>query len=336
MRFQKHLQAFTESLDSRGASPRTVETYGLSTRQFLGYLERNYPRIRSIQRAGEEVLSDYQSYLATRKGPTEKPLTTSTQIVKIRGVRAFFRFLVTEGIVLRNPTEGLRTPRERYQLSIKVLSQDEVRGLITSTKPRTPLEIRNRAIVELFYACGLRTSELCQLMIGDVDLKEQTATIVNGKGGRSRIVPIGQYASHYVELYLERARKYMMRGRREDPGFLFLSQRGNPFDRSSINKTVIKSVTRGVGIDNKVSCYSFRHAVASHLLANGVDVVHIAKLLGHRSLRTTQRYLSIEIGDLKRMHSLHHPRESRERVTRSGEGTEDRIIGRVSTPARPE
>jgi site-specific recombinase XerD len=112
-----------------------------------------------------------------------------------------------------------------------------------------------------------------------------------------------------VQLYVEKARKYMLRGRTVDPGHLFLSQRGNPFDRSRINKTVMRSVTKGLAISKKVSCYSFRHAVASHLLANGVDVVHIAKLLGHRSLRTTQRYLSIEISDLKRMHALHHPRE---------------------------
>ena len=101
----------------------------------------------------------------------------------------------------------------------------------------------------------------------------------------------------------------MLRGTRVDPGYLFLSQRGNPFDRSSINKTVMRTVTRGTDMEMAVSCYAFRRAVASHLLAGGVDVTYIARLLGHRSPRSTQRYLSVEIGDLKRMHALHHPRE---------------------------
>ena len=105
-----------------------------------------------------------------------------------------------------------------------------------------------------------------------------------------------------------------MRGRPKDPDcHLFLSQRGNPFDRSTINKTVIKTVAGASGIRTRLSCYSFRRAVASHLLANGLDIVHIAKLLGHRSLRTTQRYLRVEIGDLKKMHSLYHPRETNSR-----------------------
>jgi integrase/recombinase XerD len=157
----------------------------------------------------------------------------------------------------------------------------------------------------------MRTSELCDLAIADVDLAEQTVTIVRGKGGKSRVLPIGQYASHYVGLYVEKARKYMRRGSGDDPGYLFLSRRGNPFDRSSINKTVMRTIAKNSGVDRRISCYSFRRAVASHLLGNGVDVTYIARLLGHRSLRTTQRYLSVEIGDLKRMHAMHHPRERR-------------------------
>ena len=150
-------------------------------------------------------------------------------------------------------------PREQLVLSRNVLSQDEVRDLIQRTRPVDPLSIRNRAIVELFYACGLRTSELCDLKVGDVDLKEQTVVIVHGKGGRSRVVPIGQYAAHYIELYLARARKYMLAGRREDPGNLFLSSRGNPFDRSSINKTVMRSVAKALTGDKRISAYWFRH-----------------------------------------------------------------------------
>jgi len=272
-------------------------------------VEAHYPHIPSIRGVNHDVLADYLAFLRARSGKAGRPLANSTIVVKIKSVRAFFSFLTREGTVLRDPTSDMVRPHEQVVLSRNVLSQDEVRELIQGTRPLDPLSMRNRAIVELFYACGLRTSELCDLKVEDVDFKEQTLTIVHGKGGRSRIVPIGQYAAHYIELYLERARKYILAGSREDPGNLFLSGRCNPFDRSSINKTVMRSVGKAFSGDRRISCYTFRRSIASHLLANGLDVVHIAKLLGHRSLRTTQRYLSVEIGDLKRLHARLHPRE---------------------------
>ena len=309
MKFQKHITAFEESLRSTGASSRTVETYCGNTRLFLAFVEANYPRVRSIQRVSREVVQDYQVHLSGVKTEAGRPLAASTQIVKLRAIRAFFRFLCEQGLILVDPSARIRLPKERYQIDRNILSQDDVRLLLENLPTRDPLSIRNRAIVELFYACGLRTSELCDLKLGDVDLKEQTVTIVRGKGGRSRVLPIGQYAAHYIGLYGDRARKYMLRGRHTDPGNLFLSQRGNPFDRSTINKTVMRTVSKALPLDARISCYGFRHATASHLLQNGVDVTYIARLLGHRSLRTTQRYLNVGIEDLKRVHSLCHPRE---------------------------
>ena len=135
-------------------------------------------------------------------------------------------------------------------------------------------------------------------------------TIVKGKGGKSRQAPIGQYGAYYIQLYLDKARKHLLKGKLSDPGHLFLSQRGNPFNKSTINRTVIKSVSRNMRIDKHISCYTFRHSVASQLLHNKADIAHIAKLLGHASLSTTQQYLHIDIADLKKVHSLCHPRET--------------------------
>jgi integrase/recombinase XerD len=203
----------------------------------------------------------------------------------------------------------LTFPKDEQRLTRNIISEKEVFALLENLKPRDPRAIRNRAIVELFYSCGIRTSELCNLRVQDVDLKEQTITVLKGKGNKSRIIPIGQYASYYIGLYLEKARKHMLKGKREDPGYLFLSQRGNPFNKSTINKSVIRSVTKMVKLQKPISCYTFRHSVATHLLKNKVDIMYIASLLGHASLRATQKYLHVEISDLKRMHSLYHPRE---------------------------
>jgi integrase/recombinase XerC len=236
-------------------------------------------------------------------------LSSRTHAVHIKALRKLFVFLLSESMVLHNPFASLTMPREGRPLPRNILSQDDIVELLRNMKARDPVGIRNRAIVELLYACGMRTSELCNLRVGDVDLREQTATILHGKGDKTRIVPIGQYASHFVGQYLEKARRHMLKGRKEDAGFLFLSQRGNPFDRSSLNKCVLRAVGRLLPKQSTISAYGFRHAIASHLLANDVDVSYIAKLLGHESLRTTQRYLRLEIGDLKRIHSLCHPRE---------------------------
>jgi integrase/recombinase XerD len=157
-------------------------------------------------------------------------------------------------------------PREEEQFTRMILSEDEVIQLLRNIPEHTPEGMRNRAIIELFYGCGLRTSELCNLKVTDVNLKDQTVTIIKGK--------------------------------LHDPGNLFLSMRGNPFNKVIINKSVIPSVTKNLKLDKHVSCYTFRDSVATHLLSHHLDIAYIAKLLGHASLRTTQRYAHVEIGDL--------------------------------------
>ena len=142
-------------------------------------------------------------------------------------------------------------------------TEEEALELIDSIKPIDPISIRNRAIIELFYACGLRTTELCELQTIDLNLKEQLVTI-KGKGNKIRTVPIGQYCCYYIELYLEKSRKYMLRGRKDDPGNLFLSYRGRPFDKSTINKTVLRKVLKKLNFKKHLSFYSFRHSIASH------------------------------------------------------------------------
>ena len=309
MRFEKHLNGLEEHLRIAGFSERTVETYGGCTKQFLEFLQEYYPRISSLEKVTKDVVRDYQGYLREYRDGKGSSLSNGTQAVKLKAIRKLFSYLMKADLILKDPTSVITFPKEEQRLPRNVPSEKQVADLLDRLTPRSPLELRNRAIVELLYACGIRTSELCSLKIGDVDLKEQTVTVVRGKGGKSRIVPIGQYATLYIRQYLEEGRKYMLVGRTEDPGYLFLSTRGNPFDKSSINKTVMKTVSRTANLKKKLSCYCFRHAVASHLLAHKVDVTYIAQLLGHSSLKTTQKYLRVEIGDLKRMHSLYHPRE---------------------------
>ncbi len=309
MRFEKYFDAFKEHLEERNLAERTVETYCYNTNRFFNFLEKYYPRIKSLAKVTKQIALDYQKYLASYKNRKGEPLSSKTRILRLVIVRKFFSVLVKLDLILKNPASSITLPKEEQRLTRNILTEKEMLGLLENMKLTDPVSIRNRAIIELFYGCGIRTTELCLLKVQDVDLKEQTATIVKGKGNKFRIVPIGQYATHYIHLYLEKARKYMLKGKRNDPGCLFLSQRGNPFNNTTINKSVMRSVAKKLDNKKYLSCYSMRHSVATHLLANNVDITYIAKLLGHSSLKTTQRYLRVEIGDLKKMHSLYHPRE---------------------------
>ena len=311
--FESCLSSFQEFLKENNRSERTVETYAYHAQKFLHFLERHYPRIQSPDKVTREIERDYQQYLVAHRDRVGRPLSSRTQILKLRVLRSFFAFLVAQDLMLKNPAASVPLPREEQRLVRNILSEKEVLHVLEALSGNDPGSIRNRAIVELFYGCGLRTTELCQLRIQDVDFQEQTVTILKGKGGKPRVVPIDQYAALYLQRYLDKGRKYMLKGTREDTGFLFLSQRGHPFNSTTINKCVMRPVARKLGTKKYLSCYTMRHSVATHLLANHVDITYIARLFGHASLRTTQRYVHVEIGDLKKMHSQYHPRE---RITR--------------------
>ena len=319
MKFQRHLDGFREYLRAHHFAARTIETYGANTKRFLAFLEQRYPSINTVEQVTKDTILDYQRHLAEHEDPRIGPLTHATQNLILRSVRKFFHYLLRGDFILRDPTSVLEFPKEEQKLIRNVLSEDEVSGLLEQIKPIGPEGLRNRAIVELLYACGIRTTELCRLRVADVDLKEQTVTIMKGKGGKSRVVPIGQYACHYIAEYLRKGRKYFLRGRADDPGLLFLSGWGNPFNASTINRSVMWKIATEAGLKKDLTCYTFRHSVATHLLRADANVMHIAKLLGHASLKTTQKYLRVEIGDLKRVHSLYHPRERTSRG--DGEGT---------------
>ena len=309
MSFEEYLFSFAENLRDRGSSPRTVEAYLRHSKEFVGFLSQYYPRVGKPNEVTRETVDDYQHYVRELTIAGDRPLANATVRLKLTAVKQFFAFLVDRDLVLKDPTSIIVAPKPVQRLVRTILTEHEVLDLLKAIEPRDPASTRDRAILELFYACGMRTSELCNLKIADVDLTQQTATIINGKGGKSRIVPIGQYAAHFIQGYIENARRRLLMGKRDDPGNLFLSSSGTPFTRESINRSVMGRVNRILEGKKRVTCYSFRHSVATHMIANGVDIAYVAQLLGHSTLETTRRYLRIEIGDLKQMHALYHPRE---------------------------
>ena len=309
MTIDAHIQPFKASLESKSFSPRTVEAYVRHAKGFDRFLESYYPRIERVNEVTTEIVDDYQRFIRESHLSDGRPPSNTTVRLKLTALKKLFGFLLEQDAVLRDPTRVIIAPKEEQRLTRTLLTEDEVLALLARIEPRDATSTRDRAILELFYACGIRTSELCDLKVSDVDLASQTVTVVHGKGGKSRILPIGQYASHYVGLYAEKARHRLLRGRKIDPGALFLTAIGTPFSRKTINRAVMGRVNKLLGGEKQITCYAFRHMAATHLIANGVDIAYVAQLLGHESLETTKRYLRIEISDLKRMHSMYHPRE---------------------------
>ncbi|MBN2365811.1 MAG: tyrosine-type recombinase/integrase [Calditrichaeota bacterium] len=309
MKIDKYLDSFSEYLFVQNYSSRTIESYTSSVKAFFRFIEKHYNRIKSIEMITVEILSDYRSYLSNYHTPRGSILTSSTQLNILLGLKCFFKYMNENDYIPINPLKDIRLPRREDGIIRNILSEDEVKKVLDSLTTNTPLQIRNRAIIELLYSCGIRTTELCNLKTSEIDLKEQTITIVKGKGKKTRMVPIGQYATEYLRLYLEKSRRFLLRGKKQDPGNVFLSNTGNPFEKCSLNSSVIAPIMKNAKIGKHISAYSFRHSIATHLLENKVDIMYIARLLGHKSLNTTQRYTRVEISDLKRVHSLTHPRE---------------------------
>ncbi len=178
-----------EYLEKHNRSKRIAETYEYHAQKFLNFLEQHYTRIRSLEKETCEIVCDFQQYLVSYRNRMGRSLSTSTQILKLRVVQAFFECMMERDLILKNPTASLSLPREEYRLVRNILSENEVLCLLEALNGNDPLLIRNRAIVELFYRCGLQTSELFNLKVEEADLKKQTVSIRKEKGGKARVAP---------------------------------------------------------------------------------------------------------------------------------------------------
>jgi site-specific recombinase XerD len=185
-----------------------------------------------------------------------------------------------------------------------ILTREEARKILEAPDTESPTGLRDRAILETFYGTGIRSGELSNLTPDDVDTEERVLRVVRGKGRRDRMVPLTRAAAETIELYLENARAQLLR---REKRFLFLQNRGSRMDNSTLNRIVHQRAAEA-GIKKHVTCHTFRHSVATHLLKGRADIRHIQALLGHASLATTQRYTHVELRDLKEVIRRAHPR----------------------------
>jgi integrase/recombinase XerD len=283
----------------RRLSRNTLEAYRSDLQQFGAFLER---RGRAPLAVTAADLRGYLDELAAGAG-RERPLAPATLGRKVACLRSFYRHLRREGILDGDPTSELRPPRPRGRLP-KVLSRDEVAGLLEQPRGSTPAALRDRALLETMYACGLRASEATDLRLVDLRL-EAGVLLARGKGSKERLVPIGRTALGALEDYLAKGRPPLV-GLREEP-HVFVNARGGGLSRQGLYK-IVQRHARSAGLEHRMSPHTLRHTFATHLLAGGCDLRSLQEMLGHADIGTTQIYTHLSAERLRDVYFDAHPR----------------------------
>lgn len=278
----------------RGNSPNTVAAYQRDLTHLADFLAQK--NIGAPSSVTSPLLRDFVMHL--------KDLGLEATSIRrhVSAVRSYFKFLVSEGHVLRDPSERLASPR-RWRTLPAVLSVDEVEKLLQASS-EDPLSFRDRAILEFGYATGARVSEIGRVDVKDV-LYDEGLVRLFGKGSKERLVPVGRRALGAVALYARETRPSLDRGKSQ--GRLFLNVRGTPISRVGI-WGIIRRCAVGAGISKRVTPHTLRHTFATHLLEGGADLRAVQEMLGHADLSTTQLYTRVDREYLRTVHSRYHPR----------------------------
>jgi integrase/recombinase XerD len=289
-------------LEERAYSLRTVDANKWALRMFLRWAEER--DLKTPDQITKPILESYQRWLYRYQQPDGKPLGVTTQRMRLGSVQRFFAWLCKENRLTANPAADLELPRKPHHSLPKALSLDEVRAVLNVPDITDPLGIRDRAILETFYATGIRRTELICLDLDDLNRDRATLTVRKGKGGKDRVVPIGEHALHWLGYYLSHTRPLLEVSLNERA--LFLTGYGDRFSSTYIGNWVRRTIEKA-DIGRTGSCHLFRHSCATHMLENGADIRFIQQLLGHARLDTTQIYTEVGILQLREVHARTHP-----------------------------
>lgn len=287
----------------RGLADNTCAAYESDLSAFSVFL--------SAQGAGADIKAVSRDHIARfLLDQRRKGMSAATIARRLVAIRIFFAFLCSEGEITTNVTEVMSSPRKGRVLP-RTLSEEEVSRLLASVSGERVLDVRDRCMIELFYACGLRVSEVTALRVSDVRADENVVRCV-GKGDKQRLVPLGTTARLWMEKYAAHARPALAKGDVAEQA-LFLTRRGRPFTRQGVFDMLVKRA-RAAQIGGRFSPHVLRHCFASHLLAHGANVRAIQEMLGHADIATTQIYTHVDSAHVARTHALYHPRHAGARL----------------------
>jgi site-specific recombinase XerD len=286
------LAAYDRDLKGRSAAERTRRAYGVDLGQFVEWAGERCPdeiRHRDVRRYGAGLSAGGAA-----------PATVARKLAAVRGL---FDFLVRTERMSQNPADLVSSPKREEKLP-QVLSAEQVRSLLERIPARTPLELRDRAMLELAYSCGLRCEEIVNLDVGALDFETEQLRVL-GKGSKERLLPVGEPAQRALQRYVERGRHALAADPRERA--LFLSKSGRRLSNSDVTRRLGLWV-REAALAAGVSPHSLRHSFATHLLEGGADLRTIQELLGHASISTTQVYTRVDAARLRDAYAATHPR----------------------------
>jgi integrase/recombinase XerD len=306
-RFEALVLDFLAYLEfERGLARNTLDAYRTDLLQFGGFLAQRGGSATEVRRAD---VADFLADLATgdpnggANGSGRPSCSPATISRKTACLRSFYRHLRREELVSEDPTATLTPPQKSRKLP-HVLSHGEVTKLLDSARGADPIALRDRALLEVMYGCGLRASEATGLEVGDVDLRHDFVR-PHGKGSKERIVPLGREAARAIERYQRSGRPELVNG--EPQPKLFVNFRGGALSRQGLYK-IIQRHAKAVGLDGKMSPHTLRHTFATHLLSGGCDLRSVQEMLGHADVATTQLYTHLSRERIKEVYFKAHPR----------------------------
>lgn len=297
------MERYCAWLSARNYSPFTIIDRRAAVRALICWaVPFGIERAEGVTR---NLLETYRHHLFQRRKVDGAPLSFRTQIARLVAIRAFFKWLAREGTISTNPAAELDLPRAERRLPAAILAAHEVEAVLARPNLRTAGGLRDRAILETFYATGIRRLELVRLSLFDVDFARGLLMVRQGKGNRDRIVPTGDRALGWLVAYCDNARPRLLAGDSAENS-LFLTARGKPLSPKRLSARVTRYVG-GAGIAKSGSCHLFRHTAATLMLENGADIRFIQAMLGHVSLDTTQIYTHVAVAKLAAVHAATHP-----------------------------
>ena len=331
---EPYLARFLEWTAARGYSAQTVTSRRRALVRFVDVCHHGEAgRPQDITRP---ILERYRRHLYHYRKGNGEPLSFATQQQRLIPVKAFFRWLTKENLILYNPASELELPKVHRRLPKAILSADEVERILGQTRLHGELGLRDRAIIETLYSTGIRRAELIKLSLYDVDLRNGTLMVREGKGKKDRMLPIGKRACQWMERYLEEVRPGLVV--EPDDGTLFLHETGEPLKKNRLTDLVKKYIA-AAGIAKPGACHLFRHTMATLMLDNGADIRFIQAILGHADLSTTQIYTQVSIRKLKEIHALTHPadrpRQQREHPD-INDSDQDTLLAALAAEAEEE
>jgi integrase/recombinase XerD len=294
--FDIHLDQFLHYLAiERRLAANTSQAYQSDLASFFDFLAKN--RIKDLTTVSAKHIRKYLAHCYTQG------ISNRSNARRISALRAFFKFMASEGIIKENPTAIIDLPKPGRPLP-KVLTLPEVDRLLATPTSNQPLALRNHAMLHLLYATGMRVSELVNLPLVGINLMGGYVRVF-GKGSKERLIPFGEVARGHIETYTKEARPKIIKKKQSD--FLFITSRGKAMGRLRFWQ-IIQETAQATGIIRKISPHVLRHSFATHLLEHGADLRSVQMMLGHSDIATTQIYTHVDSNRLKSIHQKFHPR----------------------------